>query len=86
MTEAEKQTFISQLDKALESVRPHLAEDGGNVQIVDVTPEMEVQVKWEGNCEFCDMSVSTLRAGIEYALKERFPQIESVIAINGHSS
>lgn len=85
MTNQEKSDLLLKLDKALDDVRPHLAVDGGNVRIVDISPDMLVHIKWVGTCEGCSMSDMTLRAGIEQTLKIQFPQINGVIAINGTS-
>ena len=43
----------------------------------------EVQVEWLGNCVSCSMSAMTMKAGVEQAIKEKVPQIASVVAING---
>ena len=83
IAQSEKEKFIQQVDKALDAVRPHLAVDGGNVEIADITDEMEVKVRWVGNCEVCSMSAMTMKAGIEQTLKSKFPEISSVTAING---
>lgn len=83
MSSAEKQELITQLDAALDDLRPHLKVDGGDVEIVDVTEDQEVMIKWLGNCEMCSMSSMTMRAGIEQTIKSKFPQIKSVAAVNG---
>lgn len=77
--------LIDQVDLALDSVRPHLAVDGGNVEVVEITDDMVVKIKWLGNCEFCSMSVMTMKAGIEQAIKSKLPQITKVEAVNGLS-
>ncbi|MEO0875774.1 MAG: NifU family protein, partial [Bacteroidota bacterium] len=51
MSVTEKETLIAQVDAALETVRPHLAADGGNVEVVDITEDNVVKVKWLGNCQ-----------------------------------
>ena len=83
MSVSDKAEWLEKINVALEEVRPHLAVDGGDVQVVDISPDFDVQVKWSGNCEFCDMSAMTLRAGIEQTLRNKYPQIKSVIAVNG---
>lgn len=83
MSSAEKEVWLQKINKALEEVRPHLAVDGGNVEVVDITEDWQVKVKWTGNCEFCEMSAMTLRAGVEQTLKQKFPQVNSVVAVNG---
>jgi len=83
MSVAEKSQLLEQIDSALESVRPHLKVDGGDVEVVDITEDMKVQIKWMGNCESCSMSTMTLRAGIEQAIKNKVPEIKGVEALNG---
>lgn len=82
MSGSEKELLLTEIDAALETVRPHLAVDGGNVEVVDVTEEGIVKVKWLGNCQNCSMSVMTMRAGLEQAIKSRLPHINGVEAIN----
>lgn len=79
---AEKQAWLDKLNNALDDVRPHLAVDGGNVQVVDISPEYEVHVRWIGNCQHCEMSEMTLRAGVEQTLKHKYPEIQAVVAVN----
>lgn len=69
------------VDAALDEVRPHLAADGGNVEVVDITPAHVVQVKWLGNCRNCSMSYMTMKAGLEQAIKSQLPQIAGVEAV-----
>ena len=76
-------TLIEKIEDALQSVRPHLEADGGDVEVVEVTDEMIVKVKWIGNCENCFMSIMTMKAGIEEAIKAKVPEIKRVEAING---
>ena len=83
MSTSEKKDLIQRIDTALNDVRPHLQVDGGNVEVVDVTEDNIVKIKWIGACESCNMSVMTMRAGIEQALRNKIPQIHSVEAING---
>lgn len=83
MTLQEKQTLIAKVDTALNDIRPHLAVDGGNIEVVDVTDELIVQIKWLGNCDGCSMSAMTMRAGIEQTVKSKLPQIQGVEAVNG---
>ena len=83
MSVTEMSELLERVDAALESVRPHLKVDGGNVEVVGVTEDMHVQIKWMGNCESCNMSAMTLRAGIEEAIRSKTPEIKGVVAING---
>ncbi|MFT6335612.1 MAG: Fe-S cluster biogenesis protein NfuA [Saprospiraceae bacterium] len=83
MSSTEQQALIDRVDAALESIRPHLMVDGGNIEVVEITDDMTVKVKWLGNCEFCSMSAMTMKAGVEQTLKSKIPEIKSIEAING---
>lgn len=83
MTITEKESLIAQVDAALEEVRPHLAADGGDVEIVDITENNIVKVKWLGNCQNCSMSFMTMKAGLEQTIRGRLPEIKGVEAVNG---
>lgn len=83
MSIIEKEQLLSRIDEALNEVRPHLAVDGGNVEVVDVTETLVVHIKWLGNCEGCAMSAMTMRAGIEHTLKNKIPELTGVEAVNG---
>ena len=80
---SEKEQLLERINQALESVRPHLKVDGGDIEVVDVTDDMHVQIKWMGNCESCSMSTMTLRAGVEQAIINKIPEIKGVVALNG---
>ncbi len=82
MSDQEKTLLLHQIELALDDIRPHLAVDGGDVTVVEVTDEMIVRVKWLGACEQCSMSMMTMKAGVEQAVKSRLPQIRSVEAVN----
>jgi Fe-S cluster biogenesis protein NfuA len=68
--------------QALETIRPYLKADGGDVELVKVTPEGIVEVKLTGACSDCPMSQMTLRAGVERALIKEVPGIRRVEAVN----
>jgi len=70
------------VEKALETIRPYLIADGGDVQLIKVTQEGIVEVKLNGACSDCPMSQMTLRAGVERALIREVPGIRRVEAVN----
>jgi Fe-S cluster biogenesis protein NfuA len=83
MSSAEKKKLQQRVDEALEDVRPHLAVDGGNVEVVEITDERVVKIKWLGTCKDCTMSGMTLRAGVEQAIRGKIPEVTGVEAVNG---
>jgi Fe-S cluster biogenesis protein NfuA len=79
-----QQELFDRVNHALDEIRPHLAVDGGNIELVEITDDLIVRIKWIGNCEHCSMSAMTMKAGVEQAIKSRLPEIHSVEAINGY--
>jgi Fe-S cluster biogenesis protein NfuA len=69
------------VENALESMRPFLAADGGDMELVNITDDMVVQLRLLGSCKNCNMSEMTLKAGVEEAVKRQVPQITAVEAI-----
>lgn len=65
---------------ALNSIRPFLQRDGGDVEFVAIDGK-KVQVRLVGACETCSMQASTLKAGIEEAIRNAIPEIEIVESI-----
>ena len=79
----DKQELLDRIENALSTVRPHLRVDGGDVEVVELTDDMHVKIRWIGMCESCSMSEMTLRAGIAEAIRGKIPEIAGVEAING---
>jgi Fe-S cluster biogenesis protein NfuA len=69
------------VEKALDKIRPMLAADGGNVELVEVTSEGIVKLKLTGSCGFCPMSQMTLKQGVERIIKEEIPEVKEVVAL-----
>ena len=72
----------NRVEISLNSIRPYLETDGGNIEVVEITEDMIVKVKLIGNCESCPMSFMTMKAGIEEAIKKAIPEIQKVEAVN----
>jgi len=69
------------IEDGLDSIRPYLVADGGEVRLLRITDDMVVELKLLGACGTCPMSTMTLRAGIEQALRHAVPQISRVDAV-----
>jgi Fe-S cluster biogenesis protein NfuA len=69
-----------QVEAALNKVRPFLQADGGDVELVEVTPEGVVKVRLTGACVGCPMSQMTLKHGVEKVLREEIPEIKEVVS------
>ncbi len=82
MQEQERMPTWEEVEAVLDEIRPALRFDGGDVELVDIKDDGTVLVRMVGACSGCGMSVLTLKAGIERALKNRFPQIKEVKDVN----
>ncbi|TAH24954.1 MAG: NifU family protein [Cytophagales bacterium] len=76
------EALISKVELALDSIRPYMETDGGNIKIIEITDDMVLKVELMGNCGTCPMSTMTMKAGVEEAIKKAVPEILSVVAIN----
>ncbi len=61
-----------------EEIRPAVAMDGGDVQLVGITDDLVVQVRMIGSCSSCPSSTATLKLGVEALLREEYPEITGV--------
>ena len=62
---------------ALGEIRPRLQADGGDVEFVELKGNV-VKVRLTGACKGCPMAQMTLKRGIEQALRQKLPELESV--------
>ncbi len=67
--------------EVLESIRPGLQADGGDIKFVRIDENNVVYVHLIGACGGCPMSEITLKQGIERILKMQVPEIKAVEAI-----
>ncbi|MGE4469859.1 MAG: NifU family protein [Desulfovibrio sp.] len=69
------------VEAALEKIRPVLQNDGGNVELVEVTGDGIVKVRLQGACHGCPMSQMTLKHGIERVILKEIPEVKGVEAV-----
>jgi len=81
-TAVSNQELFDRVERALDSIRPYLKSDGGDVKLLEVTPDNDVKLELLGNCSSCAMSAMTLRAGVEEAIRKMAPEVKGVIAVN----
>ncbi|MGC6470604.1 MAG: NifU family protein [Flavobacteriales bacterium] len=74
--------IISKIEDALAQVRPFLESDGGDIRLVEVTDDFIVKVKLLGACSDCQVSMMTLKAGVEQTIKKVLPQVKEVVDID----
>jgi len=74
--------LTEQVEQALETIRPYLMADGGNVSVEEITEDKVVKLKLLGNCSSCPISFMTMKSGIEQAIMKAVPEITSVVAVD----
>jgi Fe-S cluster biogenesis protein NfuA len=62
-------------------IRPAVQADGGDIELVDVNDAGVVQIRFHGACHGCPSSTMTLQHGIERNLREKIPEITSVVPV-----
>lgn len=74
--------LTGRIDQALDTIRPYLETDGGNVKIIEITDDLVVRLELLGACGSCPMSTMTLKAGVEEAIRKAVPEVTAVEAVN----
>lgn len=75
-----EENLQEKVEQALESIRPFLNRDGGDIELVEIKDNV-VYVRLLGNCSGCHISTSTMKLGVENTVKQYVPSIEKVINI-----
>jgi len=74
--------ILNKIETALNEIRPYLEADGGDIKLVEVTDKMVVKVKLLGACGNCNISMQTLKNGVEVVVKRAVPEVVKVIEIS----
>ena len=70
------------VEEALDTIRPYLEADGGNVEVVEITEGSILKLELKGACKTCNMSQMTMKAGIEETIRRAVPEIKEIISVN----
>ena len=81
MSENQK-TFDEQVKDVIESIRPMLQNDGGDIELVGIDEDKSVRVRLQGACRGCPGAQMTLKMGVERLLKERVPEVKEVVSVH----
>lgn len=81
-TEQRAPTVLAKIEELLDSIRPAIRSDGGDIELVDFDEDSGLlQLRMVGACYACPMSMLTLRAGIEQRLRMQVPEVRAVEAV-----
>ena len=73
--------LTQRVEDALNTIRPHLQSDGGDVRLHQITPDLTVELELLGACGDCSMSHMTMKAGVENIIRKLVPEIKNVITV-----
>lgn len=81
MSPQDKEATKQKVLNVLEQIRPYLQNDGGDIEFIELTDDMTVNVKLVGACGSCPYSTMTLKNGVESAMIKAIPEIKSVESV-----
>ena len=73
--------LYDRVDSALNDLRAFVKEDGGDLELVEVTEDGIARVELKGACTSCSMNNMTFKAGVEEAILKAVPEIQKVEAV-----
>ena len=73
--------IIDKIEGALTEIRPFLESDGGDIRFIELSDNWIVKVKLIGACSTCDISMMTLKNGVEASIKKAVPQVQNVVEV-----
>lgn len=76
------EALYQKVEDALDTIRPYLEADGGNVEIVEITANQTLKIELKGACKSCNMSHMTMKSGIEETIRRAVPEIKEIISVN----
>jgi|TARA_B110000116_G_C16466732_1_gene416282 Fe-S cluster biogenesis protein NfuA len=74
--------IIAKIENALTEIRPFLEGDGGDIHFVELTDDWVVKVKLVGACSSCNISMMTLKNGVEVVVKSAVPEVKEVVEVS----
>ena len=74
--------IITKIENALAEIRPFLESDGGDIHFLELTDDWVVKVKLIGACSSCNISMMTLKNGVEVAVKSAVPEVKKVVEVS----
>lgn len=76
------ETLLEKVESSLDTIRPYLLADGGNIRITELTKDNILKLEFVGACSTCKMSSLTFKAGVEEAVRKGVPEINKIEVIN----
>jgi Fe-S cluster biogenesis protein NfuA len=77
-----EKSFNDKVVEVIDSIRPMLQNDGGDIELVGVDDDNTVRVRLQGACRGCPGAAMTLKMGVERMLQQKLPEVKEVIAVD----
>ncbi len=81
MDQTKNQEIIEKIQNVIDQIRPYIQQDGGDIEFVELTDDMIVNVQLKGACGSCPYSQITLKNGVETAVKKAIPEVKAVESV-----
>ena len=79
---ATKQEIEQRVIQVLEQIRPYLIEDGGDLELVELSDDLVAKIELKGTCISCSLNSMTFKTSIEESIMRSVPEVKQVEAIN----
>jgi Fe-S cluster biogenesis protein NfuA len=77
-----EKNFNDKVAEVIETIRPMLQNDGGDIELVGVDEDRTVRVRLRGACSGCPGAAMTLKMGVERLLQQKLPEVKEVVAVD----
>ncbi len=77
-----EKNFNDKVAEVIETIRPMLQNDGGDIELVGVDEDKTVRVRLQGACSGCPGAAMTLKMGVERLLQQKLPEVKEVVAVD----
>ncbi len=74
----EAEALFPRVSAAIDDIRPNLQADGGDIELITITPELKARVRLVGACSGCPSAAYTLHYGVENYLRECVPELNGI--------
>ena len=75
-------TMEEKIKNGIEQIRPFLQRDGGDIEFVEYTDDNIVKVRLLGHCQGCPHRQATINGMVAQVLKESYPEVAGVVAVD----
>ncbi len=77
-----EKNFNDKVAEVIDTIRPMLQNDGGDIELVGVDEDKTVRVRLQGACSGCPSAAMTLKMGVERLLQQKLPEVKEVVAVD----